>query len=250
MKDILNALANGDISVEDAQRKIKIFAIHELEDQANLDIGRLNRLDKPEIVRGAGKSVEKAINLALPILEENGYVIISQATSAHEEYLLSRIPTAVIEFEAPSELLIAKNKDYVVPKNIGEVAIITGGTSDLPVAIQTKMVLNILGVHVTLYPDVGIAGLHRLFPVVKSTIESNATVVIAIAGQEGGLVPVLGGLIDIPIIGIPTSTGTGFGGEGMAALSTMLQSCSLGIAVVNIDNGIAGAMIAFAIVKK
>ena len=111
-------------------------------------------------------------------------------------------------------------------------------------------ILDAFEVSLDLYQDVGIAGLHRLLGAVEKIIENDTSVIIAVAGQEGGLAPVLTGLVDIPVIGVPTSTGSGFGGEGVAALSTMLQSCSLGLSVVNIDNGVAASMVALTMLKQ
>jgi NCAIR mutase (PurE)-related protein len=130
------------------------------------------------------------------------------------------------------------------------VAIITAGTSDIPVARQAQIILEETGCRTHTFWDVGIAGLHRLLPVVEELARLDCDALVVVAGQEGGLAPVLAGLVDLPIIGVPTSTGSGFGGEGISALMTMLQSCSLGIAVVNIDNGIAAGAIASSIARR
>jgi NCAIR mutase (PurE)-related protein len=147
-------------------------------------------------------------------------------------------------------LIVARKPGSVEKTRVGRVSIVTAGTSDVPIALQAKVIVETLGAHADLYPDVGISGLHRLFPVVKQILESDPDVIIAIAGQEGGLAPVLAGLVDTPIVGLPTSTGSGFGGEGLGALTTMLQACSMGIAVVNIDNGIAAGVVASSIARR
>lgn len=250
MRDILQALAGGEITVDEAQRRLNLYAIGEVGDVANLDLGRMSRTGKPEIVRCAGKSVDQAVRLALPFLEEPGIVALSSASEDHEAAIRAARPDALIRFEPSAGILIARNPDKPEPKRIGRAAIITAGTSDMPIALQTQLIAEMLGVETALHTDVGISGLHRLFPVLQKVVESDPDVVVVIAGQEGGLAPVAAGLLDLPIIAVPTSTGTGYGGEGVGALSTMLQSCSLGLAVVNIDNGIAAGVMAATIARS
>ena len=250
MRDILQALADGEITTDEAQRRLNLHAIREVGDVANLDLGRMARTGKPEIVRCAGKSVDQAVELALPFLEEPGVVALSTATANHKAAIQAARPDARIRFEPLAGILIARNPDKPEPERIGSAAIITAGTSDMPIALQTQLIAEMLGVETTLHSDVGVSGLHRLFPVLQQVVESDPDVVVVIAGQEGGLAPVVAGLLDLPIIAVPTSTGTGYGGEGVGALSTMLQSCSLGLAVVNIDNGIAAAVMAATITRR
>ena len=250
MRDILQALADGDVSVDEAQRRLNLYAVHEMEELANLDIGRVARLGKPEIIRCVGKSVQQAIALALPFLNDQGVVALSGAEQAHADALLAERPEVEIRLEEAAQVLIARSPGAPVPARIGKAAIMTAGTSDLPVAMQTQLIAEMLGVETMLRADIGISGLHRLFPALSDIVESDPDVIVVIAGQEGGLAPVVAGLVDLPVIAVPTSTGTGFGGQGMAALSTMLQSCALGLAVVNIDNGIAAGVMAATIARR
>jgi len=250
VRDILQALAGGEITVDEAQHRLNLYAIGEVGDVANLDLGRMSRTGKPEIVRCAGKSVDQAVQLALPFLEEPGVVALSSASADHEAAIRAARPDALIRFEPSAGILIVRNPDKPEPERIGRTAIITAGTSDMPIALQTQLIAEMLGVETALHTDVGISGLHRLFPVLQEVVESDPDVVVVIAGQEGGLAPVAAGLLDLPIIAVPTSTGTGYGGEGVGALSTMLQSCSLGLAVVNIDNGIAAGVMAATIARR
>ena len=250
MRDILQALAAGEINVEEAQRRLNLHAIGEVGDAANLDLGRMARTGKPEIVRCAGKSVAEAVELALPFLEQPGVVALSSATADHEAAIRAARPDVLIRFKPVAGILIARNPGKPEPERIGSAAIITAGTSDLPIALQAQIIAEMLGVETTLHADVGISGLHRLFPALEAVVESDPDVVVVIAGQEGGLAPVAAGLLELPIIAVPTSTGTGYGGEGLGALSTMLQSCSLGLAVVNIDNGIAAGVMAATIARR
>jgi len=250
MKDILKLLSEGEISLEDAERRLKLFAIHELKGMANLDIGRNSRVGKPDVVSAKGKTDERVINMARPILDSEGLVIVSNASEQQAKLLTEGTKDIHINYDQEAAVLVAKKDDYKIGQINGRVAIVTAGTSDIPVALQSKIILDAFEVKLDLYQDVGIAGLHRLLGAVEKIIENDTSVIIAVAGQEGGLAPVLTGLVDIPIIGVPTSTGSGFAGEGIAALSTMLQSCSLGLSVVNIDNGLAAAMVALTMLKQ
>ena len=250
MRDILRDLSTGALSIDEAESKLKLFAVQELEGIANLDVSRSTRLGRPDIVRCHGKTVDEAVTLALAVFDSEGSVILSTATADHAARFAEYRPNALLEFEARSGLLTGRASGAVAPSGAGVVAIVTAGTSDLPVALQVQIIARFLGTETALFPDVGISGLHRLFPVVRQVIAMDPDAVVVIAGQEGGLAPVLAGLIDMPIIGVPTSTGSGFGGLGVGALTTMLQACSMGIAVVNIDNGIAGGLIANTIARR
>ncbi len=250
MRDVLQALAAGEITIEEAHRRLNLYAIQQVGGIANLDTGRMTRTGKPEIVRCAGKPVEQAIELALPFLDEPGVVALSGATATHETALRAARPNTQIHFEPTAGVLIARDPEKSQPRPIGTTAIVTAGASDMPIALQTQLIAEMLGVETTVWSDIGISGLHRLFPALEAVVELDPDVVVVIAGQEGGLAPVVAGILDVPIIAVPTSTGTGYGGEGIGALSTMLQSCSLGLAVVNIDNGIAAGVMAATIVRR
>jgi NCAIR mutase (PurE)-related protein len=250
VRDILQAVANGSLSVEDGEKRLNLYAIAELEGLANLDAGRSQRLGRPEIIRCQGKPVEQAVEMAVSLLESEDIVILSSATAEHVSLLEAEFPGVLTEFEEQARIIVAKKPGVAAKTPVGKVSIVTAGTSDIPIATQARVMVESLGASADVYPDVGISGLHRLFPVVKKIIGSDSDVVVVIAGQEGGLAPVLAGLIDIPIVGVPASTGTGLGGEGIGALTTMLQACSMGIAVVNIDNGIAAGIIAASIARR
>ncbi len=250
MRDILQSVADGSLSPKDAEQRLGLFAITQLEGIANLDAGRIRRLGRPEIIRCAGKPVEQAVEMAASLLETEDLVILSGATVDHLSAIRTRSPDGALDFDQQAGLIVWRKLGTQAQTLVGTVSVVTAGTSDIPVARQVQVIAETLGVSTALYPDVGVSGLHRLFPVVRAIAETQPDAVVVVAGQEAGLAPVLAGLIDIPIVGVPTSTGTGFGGQGVGALTTMLQACSLGIAVVNIDNGVAAGVIAASIARR
>jgi NCAIR mutase (PurE)-related protein len=142
-------------------------------------------------------------------------------------------------------MLVAKNFSFLANDDKSKIGIMTAGTADIGVAEEARLIAKAMGCSSLLSYDVGIAGIHRLFPMLKEMISQDVDAIIVIAGMEGALPSVVSSLVDIPVIAVPTSTGYGFGSNGVASLGTMLQSCTLGMAVMNIDNGIgAGAFAA------
>lgn len=243
-------MAAGALSVEEAAKLLELHAVRQLEGLARLDTARSLRRRVPEIVHSEGKPVEEAIKLAVALFDASTRAILSGATEAHRQLFSQLRPEAHITLDAKARMMVAKGAGFRPPSPGGTVGIVTAGTSDIPVARQAQVILEETGCTVHTFWDVGIAGLHRLFPVVREIIERDCDVVVVVAGQEGALAPVLAGLLDVPVIGLPTSTGSGYGGQGHSALMTMLQACSLGIAVVNIDNGVAAGAVAAAIARR
>ena len=243
-------MAEGTLTIDDAVKELNLYAVKELEGLAVLDIARSQRRGLPEIVRGSGKSTEEAVALATALYDASGRAIISTATEDHSRLFSQQRYDSELNLDEKAHILVAKKPGYRIPQNLGTVAIVTAGTSDIPVARQAQIILEETGCRSYAFWDVGVAGLHRLFPVIHEIIRLDCDVVIAAAGQEGALVPVMAGLLDLPIIGLPISTGGGHGGQGVSALMTMLQACSMGIASVNIDNGIAAGAVASAIARR
>jgi len=176
--------------------------------------------------------------------------------------LVSRIKqkdyTKVLEFAKKNKYKIKKGKNttalLIYKKNIkktgGKVGIIGAGTSDIGVGEEARLVCESMNCDCLCSYDVGIAGLHRIFPVIKQFIESEVGVIIVVAGMEGALASIVTSVADVPVIGVPTSIGYGYGEKGVAALASMLQSCSLGLTVVNIDNGVGAGAAAANIANK
>ena len=180
--------------------------------------------------------------------------IIKKTLSKNNEVLVSRIKkkdySKILEFSKKNKYKIKKGKNtsalLIYKNNIkktgGKVGIIAAGTSDIGVGEEARLVCESMNCDCLCSYDVGIAGLHRIFPVLKQFVESEVSAIIVVAGMEGALASIVSSIADVPVIGVPTSIGYGYGEKGVAALASMLQSCSLGLTVVNIDNGVgAGA---------
>jgi NCAIR mutase (PurE)-related protein len=147
-------------------------------------------------------------------------------------------------------MAILKKKTHATPNSGGRIGILTAGTSDIPVAEEAKVIAQEMGCTTYVNYDVGVAGIHRLMEPVKQLIENDVDVVVVVAGREGALASVVSGLVDIPVIAVPTSNSYGFGAKGVSTLMAMLQSCSLGLAVVNIDGGVAAGAMATLIANR
>lgn len=207
-------------------------------DFAKLDLTREERTGFPEVVFCSGKEDKFLLDIYGRLLQENGEVFGTRASKEQFELIKNKYPN--VEYDPVSRILkitSAKDKD-----KIGDIAVCTAGTADIPVAEEAAQTAEYFGSKVTRVYDVGVSGIHRLLSKVDSIREANA--VIAVAGMEGALPSVLGGLVKVPVIAVPTSVGYGANFEGLSALLTMINSCANGISVVNIDNGYGAGYIA------
>ncbi|MEM0026963.1 MAG: nickel pincer cofactor biosynthesis protein LarB [Ignisphaera sp.] len=245
LRKVLEDLARGLISIEDALRQIRLFSIEYLDNVVRFDIGREMRRDVPEIVFGEGKSVEDLERIVLNIVPKNGRVIVSRLTGEQISYLENLKKDDIeVSINRRGRIAVVKRKGYEHPKYDCRIGIVAAGTADICVAEEAKVIVEQMGCKAITIYDVGIAGFQRVLEALKILKESDVDVVIAIAGMEGALPSVIASLIDVPVIGVPTSVGYGAGGEGIAALYSMLQACPLGLAVVNIDNGVNAGVVA------
>ncbi len=251
MKKILQELINGNISVEEAEKMLKTMQIAELEDFAKIDTARGVRTGFPEAIFAEGKDDLELVKIILGCsktgrvlvtrLEEDRYLKIkNELEFLHKDGFK-------IEYNHKARILLLKN--FEIQKK-GKIGIITAGTSDIPVAEEARVVAEEAGCEVLTSYDVGVAGIHRLFSQIRRMLEEEVKSIIVVAGMEGALPSVVAGLVDVPVIGVPTSVGYGVGAGGFAALNAMLQSCAPGIAVVNIDNGFGAAVFASTVVKQ
>jgi NCAIR mutase (PurE)-related protein len=248
MRRMLARLRAGELSVDEALEEIRRVQLVELAGRARMDLGRTARRGIPEVVLAAGKPPEAAARLILALARAQGQGLGSRLGAEHWTALEAAAAGFELERFGPSAAAV-REPGYAPEPSGGRAAIITAGTSDLAVAEEARMVLLAAGVETRLVFDVGVAGLHRLLEPLTELLDWRADVLIIAAGMDGVLPGVVAGLVDTPVVGLPVSTGYGAGGEGEAALLTMLQSCSTGLTVVNIDNGI-GAGTAAAIIAR
>lgn len=240
-KKILEQVKNGAMSVEEAE---EFFRRQPFEDlgYAKLDTHRKLRSGCAEVVFCSGKADEHLLSIYERLYAEEGEVLGTRASKEQAELVQSKLPE--VEYDALSRILKIekKEKEYV-----GKIVVCTAGTADIPVAEEAAQTAEFFGNHVERIYDVGVSGLHRLLSRVE-TIQS-ANCVITVAGMEGALASVIGGLVDKPVIAVPTSVGYGASMNGISALLTMINSCANGIATVNIDNGYGAGYIASQINK-
>lgn len=211
---------------------------------ARPDFTRTARKGVPEVILAATKTPEQCLRIAEAFLERTGRAILSRVQPELEAELKSRYEGCGLEWYPVSRMAVIRANEQRVAQTGGRVGILTAGTSDQPRAEEAALVCQEMGCTVFTVYDVGVAGIHRLFgPLEEMLRVQQVDVVIVAAGMDGALPSVVSGLVDVPVIGLPTAVGYGMGGQGQAALLAMLQTCSPGLAVVNIDNGIgAGAM--------
>ncbi|MGQ9781753.1 MAG: nickel pincer cofactor biosynthesis protein LarB [Nitrososphaeria archaeon] len=251
IKEILERTANGKISVAEAERLLRVLAVEEIGELAKIDAGRELRKGVPEIVFAEGKEPKDLKEIALRILTEKGRVIISRWSEEQIETIRSNLsPDILLEVHEKARMIVIKNRKFAVRKTGGKVGIMTAGTSDIPVAEEARVLVEEMGCVTVKAYDLGVAGVHRLLPPLKKMIIEDVDVIIVVAGREGALPSVVAGIVDVPVIAVPTSNSYGFGEKGISALMAMLQSCSLGIAVVNIDSGISAGAIAVLIANR
>ncbi len=251
LRDILEKLVRNEISIEEAELVLRSSAVDEIADLAKIDVNRDIRKGFPEVVLAEGKNPSDVSQIALNLVHKNGRAIISRMNPEHFTEIEKINEQGIsVEQYTRARIAILRKSDFKVIPNVGKVGVLTAGTSDIPVAEEAKIMAEEMGCSVYTSYDAGVAGIHRLFPVLKEILLQNLDVLVVIAGREGALPTVVSGLVDIPIIAVPTSIGYGYGGGGTSALMSMLQACSMGIAVVNIDAGIAAGSIAALIAKR
>ena len=235
---LLESVAAGTTSVEEAVLKLKTAPIRELEGYAKVDLHRGLRQGVPEVIYGAGKAPEHILGIAKAMREAGQEtVLVTRLTPEAAALLETELP---LRYDPRSKTgVIGKLPE---PTGKGTVVVATGGTSDIPVAEEAAVTAEALGNRVTRLYDVGVSGIHRLLSHVDEIM--SARVIVAVAGMEGALPSVIGGLADCPVIAVPTSVGYGASLGGVAALLSMLNSCASGVAVVNIDNGFGAGYMA------
>jgi NCAIR mutase (PurE)-related protein len=232
---LLQDVARGQVSVEEATRALRDLPFKDL-GFANVDHHRALRVGIPEVVLGSGKTLEQIAAIAQEIQRNGQNALITRVDAAVGKALEASV--AGMRYDAVSRT--AQLVVHPIAKlGRGPIAVVTGGTSDIPVAEEAAVTAALFGNEVLRLFDVGVAGVHRLLA--RRDVLDAASVVIVVAGMEGALASVVGGLVDKPVIAVPTSIGYGASFGGLAALLSMLNSCASGVTVVNIDNGFGAA---------
>ncbi|MDR0429780.1 MAG: nickel pincer cofactor biosynthesis protein LarB [Tannerellaceae bacterium] len=243
IRKLLEELKVGRISIDDAERKLKIAPFDDL-GYALIDHHRRIRNGCPEVIYCAGKQTEQIIGIMKNMLDSESNVLATRIDPDTAKAVLSLYPDTVWNGSARTVTIC---RQPIEKSGGGKILVITAGTSDIPVADEAVVTAKFLGNDVERLVDVGVAGLHRLLA--KLDVIASANVIIVIAGMEGTLASVIGGLTDKPVIAVPTSIGYGASFSGISALLAMLNSCANGVSVVNIDNGFGAAYIASSINK-
>lgn len=234
IRDILEKYKNGELELGEA---LSHFTNRSIEDMgfATIDTDRVHRTGIPEVIYASGKTTEQVRLIVERMYEKGMDILVTRVTDEMYDAVKSVVPGAI--YNPLAKTISYKRKEEICGK--GYIAVISAGTSDLPVAEEAVETARFLNNKVVTVYDVGVAGIHRLFN--KWELIRNARVIIVVAGMEGALASVVGGMVDKPVIGVPTSIGYGASFQGLSALLSMLNSCASGVSVVNIDNGFGAA---------
>lgn len=235
--EILQKVKNNELTIEQAQKLIE-----QPLDYATIDYDRKKRTGNHEVIYGAGKTKEQIIGIVKNMLDHDIHsILITRVDQEKSEAILKEFPQMIYDSLAHICYIDEDQKEI----NKGKIVVVCAGTSDLPVAREAMLTAQFLGNEVELVSDVGVAGIHRLFHRLDTIQRANVLVVCA--GMEGALASVVGGLVDKPVIAVPTSIGYGANFDGLSALLAMLNSCASGVSVVNIDNGFGAGFMAHTI---
>lgn len=235
---LLNAVANGQTTVNDAMDKLRHISIEDIE-HAHIDHHRSIRHGFPEVIFGQGKTVDQISSILQKIMAHEKVALVTRLEKDKAEHVLQQVPDTTYHEDA--RMLVCQ-KGEIKQTGKGNILIVSAGTSDIPVAREAYLTAEAMGNPVEAVFDVGVAGIHRLFQH-KDKIEQ-ASVLIVVAGMEGALPSVVAGMVSRPVIAVPTSIGYGVSFGGLTALFSMLNSCSSNVAVVNIDNGFGAGYMA------
>lgn len=234
LRTFLLSFRNGDIPLDEAERALRLNYLDSLGDDVVFDRSRELRKGIPEVVYALSKTTEVVARIAA---SRDRLTIISKANGEHLDAVKEAVPDADIRRDCGIAVI-----GEMPARDRGRIGILTAGTSDIPIAQEAQVMAEAMGVECVVEYDVGVAGIHRLIPPMHRMIGEDVDAIVVAAGMEGALPTIVTSLSPVPVIGVPVSSGYGFCGNGEAALIGMLQSCSPGLTVVNIDNGIgAGA---------
>ena len=245
LKNLLNAVAWGEVSPETAFDKLKHFDFEPVADFAKIDHHRSLRTGFPEVIWGPGKTPHQIVQIFKTMQQRNPIVMATRIEPAVYEQLKVQLPE--LQYYELARIC-ALQPASLTPQYPGTITLLSAGTADLAVAEEAAITAELSGFQVRRLWDVGVAGIHRLLN--NRQMLANADVLVVVAGMEGALPSVVAGLADCPVIAVPTSIGYGASFNGLAPLLTMLNSCAVGVGVVNIDNGFGAAMLAGQILRS
>lgn len=242
IRNILEEVKNGSLTIDSAMQTMRELPYEDLE-FAKVDHHRELRTGAPEVIFCQGKTTDQVVQITRAMAQKGNNVLATRANEQVLDVLIREFPLG----EAHKIARIFVLKQQVIAPPATKIAVVTAGTADIPVAEEAALTAEIFGNNIDRIFDVGVAGIHRLYRQLPKIRE--AKVIVAVAGMEGALPSVLGGLVDKPVIAVPTSVGYGANFQGLSALLTMLNSCASGISVVNIDNGFGAGYLASMINK-
>ncbi len=245
INEILESLESRKISAKDAKKLLSLYSIEEIGTIAKIDVNRQNRRGIPEVIFAENKELDEIKKIIKKTIVKTNILVISRIRKKDYQKIIAFAKKSKIKIKTgkkSSTVLLFKKP---IKFKGGKVGILTAGTSDIGIAEESRLMCEAMNCQCIVSYDVGVAGIQRIFPILKEMIEQEVDCIIVAAGMEAALPTLVSSLVDIPVIGLPTSVGYGYGEKGIGALAAMLQSCALGLSVVNIDNGIgAGAMAA------
>lgn len=249
--EILKKVKKGELSLDEAEKLLHLHAVEELEENLKLDIHREERAGVPEAVLARDKDLEDVIKASQRLVEKNGIVLVTKLPPTRWQKIRDELSKGLqSEYTKEGRILVLQKKEFEVSTLKGKVGILTGGTADLPIAREAEITCRALGCQVVSEYDVGIASLSRTLTATKKMIREEVNVLIVIAGMEGSLPSVISSLVRIPIVAVPTDTGYGFGKKGIVPALTMINSCSPGLSLVNVNNGFGAAAFATLFLKQ
>ena len=252
MKDILERLVKGELNIQEAENLLKADTILEFDNIAKFDNDRAKRTGFPEAVFSPSKDYEDLILIVKNYLKQNDDdLIITKLSFERYEKIINDLDddSLIYDYNRKAQILVIRH-EIVKNDPKAKIGIITAGTSDINIAEEARVIVEEGGCEAITSYDIGVAGIHRLFPQIAHMVSEGVRAFIVCAGVEGALPSVVAGLVDVPVIAVPTSVGYGVGEGGRVALDSMLQSCAPGIAVVNIDNGFGAGVFALTIVNS
>lgn len=249
VRDVLEAYRQGKIDMSRAEQLLRMDFLERVGDHTLFDHARESRRGIPEVIWGENKSPAVVADIVKKVLEDREAVLVSRVSPEHVDVLKRAIGADLVTYvEGPRLIVVDRNPGR--PRT-GCIGVLTAGSSDIAVAEEAKAMAQVMGCEVVTEYDVGVAAIHRFLDPLSRMLDKGVDALVVVAGMEGALPTVVSGLVDVPVIGVPTSVGYGYGGKGEAALMGMLQTCSPGLVVVNIDNGIAaGATAALISIRR